>query len=92
VKLRDIWRRYQTARRLKTRGLRCQSAVSQKCPQARYAGRPDLDGLSITHLSANPIYNAQVRTTCVATQIQGGHAVKAPAKGERDGQLPRPTG
>jgi acetylornithine deacetylase/succinyl-diaminopimelate desuccinylase-like protein len=41
------------------------------------AGRPDLDALSITRLSANPIYNAQMRTTCVATQIQGGHAVNA---------------
>ena len=41
------------------------------------AGRPDLDALSITRLSANPIYNAQLRTTCVATQIQGGHAVNA---------------
>ena len=41
------------------------------------AGRPDLDTLSITRLSANPMYNAQLRTTCVATQIQGGHAVNA---------------
>jgi acetylornithine deacetylase/succinyl-diaminopimelate desuccinylase-like protein len=41
------------------------------------AGRPGLDALSITRLSANPIYNAQLRTTCVATQIQGGHAVNA---------------
>src|SRR5262245_60738920 len=41
------------------------------------AGRPDLDALSITRLSANPIYNAQLRTTCVATQIEGGHAVNA---------------
>ena len=41
------------------------------------AGRADLDALSITRLSANPIYNAQLRTTCVAKQIQGGHAVNA---------------
>ncbi|MFZ0852367.1 MAG: M20/M25/M40 family metallo-hydrolase [Hyphomicrobiaceae bacterium] len=41
------------------------------------AGHPDVDALSITRLSANPIYNAQLRTTCVATQIQGGHAVNA---------------
>ena len=41
------------------------------------AGRPDLEALSITRLSANPMYNAQLRTTCVATQIQGGHAVNA---------------
>ena len=41
------------------------------------AGRPDLEALSITRLSANPMYNAQLRTTCVATQIQGGHAMNA---------------
>ncbi len=41
------------------------------------AGRPDLDALSISRLSANPMYNAQLRTTCVATQIQGGHAINA---------------
>lgn len=40
-------------------------------------GRPDLEALSITRLSANPAYNAQLRTTCVATQIQGGHAINA---------------
>jgi acetylornithine deacetylase/succinyl-diaminopimelate desuccinylase-like protein len=41
------------------------------------AGRPDPEALSITRLSANPMYNAQLRTTCVATQIQGGHAINA---------------
>jgi acetylornithine deacetylase/succinyl-diaminopimelate desuccinylase-like protein len=45
--------------------------------RAIVGGRPDVDALSITRLSANPIYNAQLRTTCVATQIQGGHAVNA---------------
>jgi len=38
---------------------------------------PDLEALSITRLSANPIYNAQMCTTCVATQIQGGMPVNA---------------
>ena len=45
--------------------------------RAIVSGRPDLEALSITRLSANPIYNAQLRTTCVATQIQGGHAINA---------------
>jgi acetylornithine deacetylase/succinyl-diaminopimelate desuccinylase-like protein len=42
------------------------------------AGRPDTDALAITRLSANPIYNAQMRNTCVATQLEGGHAPNAP--------------
>jgi acetylornithine deacetylase/succinyl-diaminopimelate desuccinylase-like protein len=28
-------------------------------------------------LSANPVYNAQLRTTCVATLLEGGHAYNA---------------
>jgi acetylornithine deacetylase/succinyl-diaminopimelate desuccinylase-like protein len=39
--------------------------------------RPDLSALSLTRLSANPAYNAQLRTTCVATMLQGGHANNA---------------
>jgi acetylornithine deacetylase/succinyl-diaminopimelate desuccinylase-like protein len=38
---------------------------------------PELETLAITRLSANPFYNAQLRTTCVATQLEGGHAVNA---------------
>jgi acetylornithine deacetylase/succinyl-diaminopimelate desuccinylase-like protein len=41
------------------------------------AGRPEPQALAITRLSANPFYNAQLRTTCVATQIDGGHAPNA---------------
>jgi acetylornithine deacetylase/succinyl-diaminopimelate desuccinylase-like protein len=36
---------------------------------------PDMAALS--RLSANPGYNAQLRTTCVATMLQGGHAFNA---------------
>jgi len=32
---------------------------------------------AIARLSAIPAYNAQLRTTCVATMLQGGHAVNA---------------
>jgi acetylornithine deacetylase/succinyl-diaminopimelate desuccinylase-like protein len=39
--------------------------------------KPDPASLSIVRLSANPVYNAQLRTTCVATMIEGGHAVNA---------------
>lgn len=32
---------------------------------------------AITRLSADPLYNATMRTTCVATMLQGGHAENA---------------
>src|SRR5262245_8853044 len=41
------------------------------------AGTPEPAALAITRLSANPFYNAQLRTTCVATQLEGGHAPNA---------------
>jgi acetylornithine deacetylase/succinyl-diaminopimelate desuccinylase-like protein len=41
------------------------------------AGEPDPASPSITRLSANPLYNAQLHTTCVATMLEGGHAVNA---------------
>jgi acetylornithine deacetylase/succinyl-diaminopimelate desuccinylase-like protein len=39
------------------------------------SGTPDVAALS--RLSANPAYNAQLRTTCVATLLEGGHAYNA---------------
>jgi acetylornithine deacetylase/succinyl-diaminopimelate desuccinylase-like protein len=39
------------------------------------SGNPDIAALA--RLSANPGYNAQLRTTCVATLLQGGHAFNA---------------
>ena len=41
------------------------------------AGNPGPASPSITRLSANPLYNAQLRTTCVASMLEGGHAVNA---------------
>ena len=41
------------------------------------SGHPDPASLSIVRLSANPAYNAQLRTTCVATMLEGGHAYNA---------------
>jgi len=35
------------------------------------------DPAAAARLSANPVYNAQLRTTCVATLLEGGHAVNA---------------
>jgi acetylornithine deacetylase/succinyl-diaminopimelate desuccinylase-like protein len=41
------------------------------------SGRPDPASLSLVRLSANPVYNAQLRTTCVATMLEGGQAYNA---------------
>jgi acetylornithine deacetylase/succinyl-diaminopimelate desuccinylase-like protein len=35
------------------------------------------DAAALARLSANPAYNAQLRTTCVATMLEGGHATNA---------------
>jgi len=35
------------------------------------------DTAALARLSANPTYNAQLRTTCVATMLDGGHAYNA---------------
>jgi acetylornithine deacetylase/succinyl-diaminopimelate desuccinylase-like protein len=35
------------------------------------------DAVAIERLSAKPLYNAQLRTTCVATGLHGGHAENA---------------
>jgi acetylornithine deacetylase/succinyl-diaminopimelate desuccinylase-like protein len=35
------------------------------------------DPAAVERLSGSPYYNAQLRTTCVATQIEGGHAQNA---------------
>jgi acetylornithine deacetylase/succinyl-diaminopimelate desuccinylase-like protein len=43
--------------------------------KAVVADKPDLAALA--RLSADPGNNAQLRTTCVATMLQGGHAVNA---------------
>src|SRR5262249_54494212 len=45
--------------------------------RAILAGRPDPAALSAVRLSGNPVYNAQLRTTCVATMLDGGHAGNA---------------
>ena len=41
------------------------------------SAHPDPASLSLMRLAANPAYNAQLRTTCVATMLEGGHAYNA---------------
>jgi acetylornithine deacetylase/succinyl-diaminopimelate desuccinylase-like protein len=39
--------------------------------------RPDPAALSFVRLAANPAYNSQLRTTCVATMLEAGQAINA---------------
>jgi acetylornithine deacetylase/succinyl-diaminopimelate desuccinylase-like protein len=45
--------------------------------RAIVAGTTEPAALAVTRLSANPFYNAQLRTTCTTTLVEGGHAVNA---------------
>ncbi|MES1150054.1 MAG: M20/M25/M40 family metallo-hydrolase [Bradyrhizobium guangdongense] len=45
--------------------------------RAVMSDKPDPAAMSFVRLATNPVYNAQLRTTCVATQLQAGHAINA---------------
>ena len=56
-------------------------AAALEAPQIgadmRALGAGRADAAAIARLSANPVYNAQIRTTCVATLLEAGHAPNA---------------
>src|ERR1700726_4712303 len=45
--------------------------------RALLSDKPDPAALSFVRLAANPAYNAELRTTCVATMLEGGQAINA---------------
>jgi acetylornithine deacetylase/succinyl-diaminopimelate desuccinylase-like protein len=52
-------------------------ATGQLADDMRAIGQGDPDAAVIERMTANPAYNAQLRTTCVATMVQAGHAENA---------------
>jgi acetylornithine deacetylase/succinyl-diaminopimelate desuccinylase-like protein len=52
-------------------------ATGQLADDMRAVGAGNPDPSVIERMSANPAYNAQFRTTCVATMVQAGHAENA---------------
>jgi acetylornithine deacetylase/succinyl-diaminopimelate desuccinylase-like protein len=45
--------------------------------RAVLSDKPDPSAMSFTRLANNPGYNSQLRTTCVATMLEAGHAINA---------------
>src|ERR1700682_2519333 len=45
--------------------------------RAMLSDTPDPAAMSFVRLAANPAYNAQLRTTCVATMLEAGQAINA---------------
>jgi acetylornithine deacetylase/succinyl-diaminopimelate desuccinylase-like protein len=51
--------------------------ASQRAADMKAVAAGRADAAAIARLSASPGYNAQLRTTCVATMLEGGHASNA---------------
>lgn len=65
----------ETTRAWLSRSAESESAQTASDIRAVLSAKPD--DAALARLSANPSYNAQLRTTCVATMLQGGHAANA---------------
>jgi len=52
-------------------------ATGQTAADMRAIARNERDSAAAARLSVSPFYNAQLRTTCVPTMLEGGHAPNA---------------
>ena len=54
-----------------------ETETGQMAADMRAVARNPNDASAVRRLSTSPVYNAMLRTTCVATQLEGGHAPNA---------------
>jgi acetylornithine deacetylase/succinyl-diaminopimelate desuccinylase-like protein len=54
-----------------------QAETGQTAADMRAVAKNPRDTAAVRRLSASPVYNSMLRTTCVATQLTGGHAPNA---------------
>jgi len=54
-----------------------QVETGQIAADMRAVAKNPNDAAAVKRLSASPVYNSMLRTTCVATQLTGGHAPNA---------------
>ena len=54
-----------------------QAETGQTAADMRAVAKNPNDAAAVKRLSASPVYNSMLRTTCVATQLTGGHAPNA---------------
>jgi acetylornithine deacetylase/succinyl-diaminopimelate desuccinylase-like protein len=58
-------------------GRLAETETGQMAADMRAVSKNPNDAAAVKRLSASPVYNAMLRTTCVATQLEGGHAPNA---------------